>query len=355
MRQLFLLVLLAVASTAMAADAQRGAEVLRREKCLTCHNIHGEGTHLAPDLGRRIGRRYTPAVLASVMWNHAPTMWTSMAERGVAEPRLSVEDAGDLFAYFFSVRFFDRPGEAERGKRVFEEKHCGTCHSSAGPGKPLSQWTAFADPILLVQQMFNHSVQMTQAMKQHKREWVTLTSQDLTDLTVYLQNLPQTRKPDVQFSLPDPEQGKDLFQSVCGGCHKGALSLQNRLVNVTLGELAADMWNHAPKMVNAPTTGPEEMRKIVAYVWEQQYLGPAGNAASGDKVFKTKHCASCHNDGQSAPQLRGGRIYTPITMISVLWDHGPQMRQKMIEKGISWPTLSAGDISNLTAYLSARP
>jgi mono/diheme cytochrome c family protein len=344
-----------------AGDARRGVEVLRREKCLTCHNIHGEGNHAAPDLGRRIGRRYTPAVMASVLWNHAPTMWTAMAGIGFNPPQLSIQDSDDLFAYFFSVRFFDHPGEAERGKRVFEEKHCSACHSltdsGKGPGKPLTQWTASGDPVLLVQQMWVHSGQMTKELKEHKKGWIPLTGQDLTDLTVYFQNLPQTRHPVAQFSLPDPASGKDLFESVCAGCHKGAMALEKRLENATLTDIAADMWNHAPKMTAAPTTGPEEMRKIVAYVWEKQYLGPAGNAARGEKTFSAKHCATCHNDPQSgAPKLPlSSRNYSSVTMMSVLWTHGPTMRQEMLRKGISWPNLSPDDVSNLAAYLNGKP
>jgi mono/diheme cytochrome c family protein len=347
--------------TSRAGDAQRGAEVLRREKCLICHNIHGEGNHVAPDLGRRIGRRYTPAVMASVLWNHAPTMWTTMACKGLNPPQLSVQDSDDLFAYFYSVRFFDHPGEAERGKRVFEEKRCSGCHSltdsSKGPGKPVSEWTAFGDPVVLVQQMWTHSGQMTKALTEHKRGWIALTGQDLTDLTVYLQNLPQTRKPTVQFSLLDPASGKDLFESVCAGCHKGNLTLDKRLENATLTDIAADMWNHAPRMTGAPSTGPDEMRRIVAYIWERQVLGPAGNASRGEKVFSAKHCATCHNDSQSgAPKLPGGSLsYSAVTMMSVLWTHGPQMRQEMMKKGISWPNLSPDDISNLAAYLNHKP
>ena len=345
---------------ALAGDAQRGAEVLRRENCLECHNIHGEGGHAAPDLGRRSAQRYTPAVLASVMWNHAPAMWGAMAAKSITPPQLSVQDSDDLFAYFLSIRFFDHPGEAERGKQVFD-RNCSACHSlkapGPGPGNPVSQWTVFGAPALLVQEMWNHSGQMSKAFAEHKRKWVMLTGQDLSDLTVYLQNLPSSHPASLNVSLPDPASGKDLFESVCRGCHQASLSLDNRLENKTLTDIAADMWNHAPKMVTAPTVGPEEMRRIVAYVWLRQFLSTAGSATKGEKVFTAKHCASCHADASSgAPKLaRGEQVYTPVTMISVLWTHGPAMRQKMLGKGFSWPNLSPEDIDNLVAYLSAKP
>lgn len=345
----------------IAGDAQRGAEVLRRENCLACHSVRGEGAHAAPDLGRRTAQRYTPAVLASVMWNHAPAMWGAMAAKSITPPRLSAQDADDLFAYFLSTRFFDHPGEAERGKQLFSQKACSECHSlkeaGAGPGKPVSQWTVFGDPVLLVSEMWNHSGQMAKAFSEHKRKWPTLTGQDLSDLTVYLQNLPGTQRASGALSIPDPAEGKDLFEGVCMKCHQASLSLDNRLENKTLTDVAADMWNHAPKMVTAPTVGSEEMRKIVAYVWLRQFLAANGSAAKGEKVFTAKRCAICHNDPSSgAPKLsRGEHVHTPITMISVLWTHGPAMRQKMSEKGVSWPNLSPEDIDNLVAYLSAKP
>jgi mono/diheme cytochrome c family protein len=327
-----------------AGDAQRGAQILEREKCVQCHSIRGEGGKSAPDLGRRIAHRYTPPVMASVMWNHAPAMWARMAAEGVRRPELGEQDAGDLFAYFYSVRFFDAPGEAQRGKRVFESKHCSECHDLSK-----SPLTSLGDPILLVQQMWVHSASMTGAFERRRFRWQTLTGQELNDLSVYLRNLPGAMKPPVQFSLPDPASGKELFVSVCSGCHKGSLSLEQRLSNRTLNDIAADMWNHAPRMTAAPTTGPEEMRKIIAYVWERQYLGAAGDAGRGRRVFENKNCAGCHKQ----PPGAGGN-FSPVTLVSALWAHGPEMRDRMTQQGLSWPHLSAGNVSDLVSYLNSK-
>src|SRR6516164_1771132 len=97
---------------AAGADAARGAEVLRRENCLLCHSLRGEGGSVAPDLGRRLGQNYTPAALTSLMWNHAPAMWAEMAAQRIPRPQLNDADASDLFAYLYSVRFFDRTADA---------------------------------------------------------------------------------------------------------------------------------------------------------------------------------------------------------------------------------------------------
>ena len=362
MQRVVPVLVLALASCAWAGDAQRGEEVLRRENCLRCHNVRGAGGATAPDLGRDLARRYTPAALASVMWNHAPAMWARMSAEGAAIPRLSVQESDDLFAYFFSVRFFEVPGEAERGRYVFVTKHCADCHSlsepSQGPGDAVSNWKSLGDPVLLLQQMWTHQAAMEKAVTSKQKGWVELTGQDLTDLSLYLRNLPQNRKPRAEFSLPDPASGEEPFKATCAGCHKGgSMSLDKRLGNMTLAEVTAAIWNHAPRMKAAPATNPEDMRKIVAYVWEQQYLGTAGNAAKGKHAFEAKRCSTCHAAGEAgAPKLpSGNKSFTSVAMISVLWTHGPQMLERMRERGVPWPNLSADDISNLVAYLDSKP
>lgn len=353
-----------------AGDAERGAAVLRRENCLRCHSIRandiprfgqqGEGGNTATDLSRPIGRRFSPALLASVMWNHAPTMWASMKDQRIERPQVSEQDGDDLFAYFFSIRFFEKPGEAERGKQVFEAKHCAECHSldqaGGGPGHPVSTWKSLGDPILLVHDMWDHAGAMQNALAKHKRGWVTLSGQELTDLSLYLRNLPQLPRAPEGFSLPDPVSGEAPFKATCVRCHNGSMSLETRLSNMTLLDVAAAMWNHIPKMKDVPQTSQEDMRKIVAYIWERQYLGPAGDPAQGARTFATKRCAVCHSDPRSgAPKLPSGNgNFTTSTMIHVLWTHGPQMLDRMQQEGLAWPHLSADDVSNVVAYLNSR-
>jgi cytochrome c2 len=345
-----------------AADASRGAEVLRRENCLLCHSLRGEGGSVAPDLSRRIGQNYTPAALTSLMWNHAPAMWAEIAARQIPRPQLSQMDAEDLFAYLYSVRFFDRAADAGRGKQLFEERHCAECHSlaepSKGPGTPVSTWKSLADPIALVQQMWNHSSAMKSALEKRKDLRVTLTGQELTDLTLYLQSVPpHGRSQPTSLAFPDPASGKPLFDADCAQCHKGSLSLDRRLSNMTLTDIGAEMWNHVPRMLALPMVNTEDMRKIVAYVWEQQYLGTSGNAARGKKVFVDKRCAVCHDDPSftAAKFVRGERILNPVSMIPVLMNHGPEMLQQMNQRGIAWPRLSPDDVAGLIAYLNSKP
>src|ERR1700689_3982786 len=112
----------------MSGDAQRGEQLFQSEHCIQCHSFQGKGGTTAPDLSKRIDRDYTPAVMASLMWNHAPAMWSAMKSKGIEKSRMTPDIAADLFAYFVSARFFDRPGDAGRGKQAFAARHCADCH-----------------------------------------------------------------------------------------------------------------------------------------------------------------------------------------------------------------------------------
>src|SRR5258705_2938270 len=93
----------AAAPQPLAVDSQRGERLFQSEGCIQCHSIEGKGGKIAPDLGKRIDRDYTPASLASMMWNHAPAMWTAIEQQGIGRPSLSEQAAADLFAYFYAV------------------------------------------------------------------------------------------------------------------------------------------------------------------------------------------------------------------------------------------------------------
>ena len=59
-------------------SAVRGEAIFSDKGRIGCHSIDGRGGTLAPDLAGRSVRLYTPDLLASVMWNHGPAMWTAI-------------------------------------------------------------------------------------------------------------------------------------------------------------------------------------------------------------------------------------------------------------------------------------
>jgi cytochrome c2 len=358
---------MAIHGASFSADSKRGAMIFVTQKCTNCHSVSGHGAGTAPDLGRRFDRDYTPAGIASLMWNHAPVMWAAMAKQGVPVPRLTEPEAADLFAYFYAAHFFEKPGEAERGKALFASKHCADCHAlteggAAKVGPPISQWPGLTDPTVLVAEMFDHASQMTKAMRERNIAFPQLTAQDLTDLLVYLQNLPQTRGRTLEFELSAAPGGEELFRSKgCANCHADQRAFEKLIGDSTLTEVAAAMWNHAPLMVKNPETAPAqitpaEMRQILSAVWASQFFSPQGDAARGKHIFESKKCESCHgNPASGAPALAWGPgNYSAVSMVSALWQHGPAMLEKMKQQNINWPHLSPSDMTNVIAYLNSR-
>jgi len=104
----------ALAAGIVPGDARRGEQLFQSERCVQCHSVNGRGGATAPDLAKRVDRDYTPTVMASLMWNHAPDMWAAMEKRGLARPALTQEQSADLFAYFVSARYFEKRGDAGR-------------------------------------------------------------------------------------------------------------------------------------------------------------------------------------------------------------------------------------------------
>jgi mono/diheme cytochrome c family protein len=364
MRRIVPAVLFAVSAYAAGeqGDAQRGEKLFQSEQCVQCHSVNGRGGSVAPDLAKRVDRDFTPSVMASLMWNHAPAMWSAMGKQGIAKPELSADQAADLFAFFVSQRYFEKPGDAGRGKQVFALRRCAECHglttSPDAAAPPVAKWESLSDPIALAQQMWNHGPKMREEFAKKKLAWSKLTSQELTDMLVYLQNQPETKNLSASFTFPPADSGAALFQSKgCTECHTGKMAPETLLRNQTLTDIAVDMWNHQPSMKNPPPTfSRDEMRQIIGYLWARQYFRGNGTADRGKKVFTEKNCATCHNDPSSgAPKLAKGKDgYSDITMVAALWSHGPKMLDLMAQKKIAWPRFSAREMADLIAYLNAQ-
>lgn len=350
----------------LPGDAQQGQDLFQSQKCIMCHSVDGAGGNRASDLARPIGRGYTPAAMAALMWNHAPAMWAAMEKEGIPKPRLSRQHAADLFAFFGSARYFDPPGDAARGRRVFDAKRCRDCHglaSGVNPlAKPVSAWEPLSDPIALAAQMWNHAAQMRPEMARRSVPWPQFTSQELADLVVYLQNLARVRGWRNRLSATGgPAQasartGEQLFHSKgCQSCHTGSRSHVGRYTGRSPTDFASAMWNHAPWMAEQPPTLTyAEMRHIVGYLWTLQVFDRPGNPARGRHVFTTKKCAACHaNASSGAPGLASwnGRTHA-FAMVEALWQHGPAMFQLVRKKQLPWPRFAAEEMRDLIAYLN---
>ena len=352
-------------AASFTADSARGGRLFQTLSCIQCHSVNGTGGSSAPDLGRIEDRGFTPALLAATMWNHAPAMWASMRARQIKAGELDLQSARDLMAFFYAARFFEEPGDAGRGKRAFQSRGCAACHGLAGAmnpkAKPVSQWQALANPLALVAAMWNHRAEMLAESGAKGRALPRLDVQDLTDILVYLRNLPETRSREGVFRIEVTPADQTVFQSAgCAKCHQTVEALAQSVQGQTLTGIAVDMWNHAPAMAaaGAPMAplAPGDMQALVNSFWAAKFFQDAGRPRAGAGVFAAKNCGVCHQNASSgAPQLPiAGREFSGAAMLSVLWKHGPNMLDQMKSKGLAWPRFEGTQMADLIAYLNAQ-
>ncbi|MEI9812765.1 MAG: c-type cytochrome [Acidobacteriota bacterium] len=339
------LTLILFCGVSSAMDPARGKQVLRDQNCLSCHNVRGEGGTKAPDLSARLVDHYTPAALASLLWNHLPEMWSTMP-KNAAIPQPSPRDAEDLFGYLYTAHFANPPGNEMRGRtrlrttRMRRLPHQGARHANGeleGNSRSLRVGPADVESLLVdARSRYNKGVMFER-----------LSSRDLADITSYAtRGLARDTAPQ---TLPESTLGEALFKSNCGGCHPAIVDLRKRMRDRTPLEVASALWNHATNMQTVPLAAPSDMRNIVGYVWNLQFT-PQGDPAAGAKTFADKGCSGCHQQ-----MARGERVYTAYSMISLWWQHGPLMKQDAQGKNRArWQDLSADDVDNLVAYMNRR-
>ncbi|HXF95036.1 MAG TPA: c-type cytochrome [Gemmatimonadales bacterium] len=134
-------------------------------------------------------------------------------------------------------------------------------------------------------------------------------------------------------------------------------------------DLAADMWNHFPRMVERmrelgiepPRLNPREMGDLIAFLATVNYFAPPGDPARGRRLFSGKGCVRCHQiagrGGAVGPSLDFvSLVGSPYQVAAAMWNHGPAMRRIMDSLGIVRPTFTAAELTDLIEYLrSASP
>ena len=355
----------------IAAD---GAVVLQEKGCTNCHSFDNWGGMYGPDLGSNRIRGQSPATLAAAMWNQAPAMWRSIGSGDV--PKLNPQEAAAVFAFFYSRLYFDDFGASSRGQGIFNGR-CSSCHdlkTAAGSGKAgpaLETWASVKDPIALVSRMWNHSTDMLDQSIQQGKSWPKLSGQDARDLVFYLWQIPELAPVKSAFRFGDDVHGRQVFSERCLSCHTlggrrepGRVDLTEKLRRATMLQLAASMWNHAPAMkrknpgTKLPVLNETDTRDLVTYLVVGRAFEESGNARFGERVYRTKNCAGCHEGGANASgapainTLRGP--FTAVRMTSALWSHGPKMLEAMTSQKVKWPNFKTQEMLDLLAYLNEK-
>jgi cytochrome c2 len=300
-------------------------------------------------------------------------MWAEFRSSGRDVPLLTSFDVADLYTWFYATLYFSPSGDQNRGAAVFREKNCVNCHSAVldtrAANPAAERWTGLG-PVTWAERMWNHAGDMDSAVANRGLAWPSLSEQDIADLMMFVRSLRPAGDPVPGFEIGEAEQGRAVFEQSCETCHSFGETLPGRTRVDLLSRPApssvvgyiAMMWNHAPQMrksggsVAALKAG--EMPDLVAFLFSQRYFLDRGDASRGRSVFAAKGCATCHETRRQemkAPDLAQlTEVYSPITLTSAVWRHGPSMLNTMGQMGMSWPEFQRSEMTDLIAYLNSR-
>ncbi len=269
-----------------SGDPKVGEKLFTMKGCVQCHSVGGVGGHVGPALDP-MKRANSPVLVAAAMWNHASRMADVMKQKGIARPTFEGKELLDVISYIASASkdtstetIQVAPGTPERGKKLFADKHCASCHAVGGvgprvgpdlgrPGHHISI-TAFAE------RMWNHAPAMMAKMKERGVQVPTLAGQETADILAYLY---VSRYFD---QATNATRGAQLLTAKgCLNCHSvrgkgGTVSADFATSTVarTPAALVAGMWNHSGLMeaqaekrqVAWPTLTGQELGDISAYL-----------------------------------------------------------------------------------------
>jgi len=358
-------------------DPMAGSRVFTAKGCEKCHAINGVGAKIGPDLAKST-RPHSFYDVAAALWNHLPRMTERMKQLGITRPELTSQEAGDLIGFLYTLGYFDRPGDAATGRKLFVDKKCSVCHSVGGVGgsvgPKLDSLKQFASPMYLASAMWNHGVAMAEAMKAQGIERPTMTPQELRDLSAYLAPATGGSAEGPLFVLPGrPELGRSLFvDKGCVQCHKvggtgGAVGPDLVAMSARRSpvEFAAAIWNKEPAMLKAmasqnakvPQLSPEEMADLVAYLYSVGYFAGGGSIPRGWVVAANKGCLHCHGAygerGKPASDLtRAKGLDSSAAVVAALWNHAV-VTPIVAGKKMPWPTIQPKEMADLVTLLQS--
>ena len=366
----------------LEGDPLNGAFLFEAKGCSHCHAISGSGGHIASDLGTvsPVGRANL-GELVTAMWNHAPEMWRRMQEEDLRVTSMTEGQVSDLFAFLYLVRYMDEPGDADRGRQLFESKGCIQCHAARGQGgkigPDLATISGIDTPIEWAQALWNHAPAMEKNMSQVGMAWPRFEKNEMNDLLAYVREVVGGTRSEATLLPADARHGRELFNSkscvVCHavqgeGGHRGPDLTAARQSPLSMVQFAGVMWNHSPQMYQAmnaggiqrPVLGGQEMADLMAFFNSLRYFEASGSVEAGRELFTSRGCTRCHGANAQGTSLgpalggRGGQVNT-VALAAAFWRHGPEMYRRMQALGIPWPKLQENDLGDLFAFLNAEP
>jgi mono/diheme cytochrome c family protein len=168
----------------------QGRQVFEDKGCIACHSVRGVGGAAGPDLGADV--RYEHVMdFAAALWNKGPLMVRMMRERGIDPAPIAPQEMADLVAYFYVARYFGDAGTVSQGARLIRSERCASCHGPAGGAGEIMGAAGQGSPAAVVAAAWNHITAESAVERRHA--WPQVTSQDMANLSAYLQDAGGTR------------------------------------------------------------------------------------------------------------------------------------------------------------------
>lgn len=172
-----------------SGDPLSGKKMFTEKKCVQCHAIDGVGGKVGPDLAREKDFPRTLTQMAAEMWNHAPEMIRRMKNRRIKWEDFSAQEMADLLAYVFYVRFYREKSDIDRGRTIFNEKQCSSCHVAGGLGPDLVDREGKLTATKIAHVMWNHGPTMLRTMEELGMEWPIFEKDEMSYLIGFFNNI----------------------------------------------------------------------------------------------------------------------------------------------------------------------
>jgi mono/diheme cytochrome c family protein len=359
-------------------DPAKGSRLFVNKGCVRCHALKGEGGKVGPDFGR-VDLGNTQLDMAAKLWNHIPSMNVGMERAKMIKPNMTGQEFTEISAYLYFLKFFDEPGDATRGRSIFNEKGCSSCHTLSGKGKEgepgLDQFPQNISPVFLTQSIWNHGPVMIAHMVKLGMKWPVFEGTEMMDLLEYIKLNAKGAKETAFITPGNPKEGKQVFATKgCIKCHavrgeggKEAEDLGKRAKTFykSLTQITSIMWNKGPAVlgkmsqtqIGIPKFTPKEMADLIAYLYFLHFIDEPGNPVNGKKIFSESGCSKCHGvDGKPGELMtlslsKYQKAGNSMDIVASLWNHSTEIEKAMKGKGISWPRFKKGELADLLEFI----
>jgi mono/diheme cytochrome c family protein len=377
-----ILILILISSLTFAQllpeDPTKGSRLFVNKGCVRCHSLKGEGGNVGPDFGR-VDLGNTQLDMAAKLWNHIPSMNVGMERAKMIKPNMTGQEFAEISAYLYFLKFFDEPGDATRGRSIFNEKGCSFCHTLSGKGKEgepgLDQFPQNISPVFLTQSIWNHGPVMIAHMVKLGMKWPVFEGTEMMDLLEYIKLNAKGAKETAFITPGNPKEGKQVFAAKgCIKCHavrgeggKEAEDLGKRAKTFykSLTQITSIMWNKGPAVlgkmsqtqIGIPKFTPKEMADLIAYLYFLHFIDEPGNSVNGKKIFSESGCSKCHGvDGKPGELMtlslsKYQKAGNSMDIVASLWNHSTEIEKAMKGKGISWPRFKKGELADLLEFI----